>query len=101
MLGYFFMLFSDCFFGRCKCCISDKTAYTSTFDFGNSIDEFALLIGKVNERFFPSPGLHIRRDVADFSFVIKQMVPPKFSVLSHSTAAVSIHGSSPRHRSRS
>jgi hypothetical protein len=44
---------SDCCFGRSQRRISDKTAHTSTFDFGGLIDQFAFIVGEVNEGFFP------------------------------------------------
>ena len=46
-------IFSDCCFGRSQRRISYKTAHTSTFDFGGLIDQFAFIVGEVNESFFP------------------------------------------------
>ena len=52
--SYFLMLFSpDCCFGRSQRRISDKTAHTSTFDFGGLIDQFAFFVGEIDESFFP------------------------------------------------
>jgi hypothetical protein len=78
-------IFSDCCFGRSQRRISDKTAHTSTFDFGGLIDQFAFIVGEVNESFFSkawcgSPtrcgGLFLRHN---------QMVSPNSGPSSYST----------------
>lgn len=71
-------ILSNCRFSRSQRRISDKTAHTSTFDFGGLIDQFAFVVGEVNESFVSkawcgSPtrggGLFLRH---------KQMVSPNF-----------------------
>jgi hypothetical protein len=44
-------IFSDCCFGRSQRRIGDKTAHTSTFDFGGLIDQFTFIVGEVDESF--------------------------------------------------
>jgi hypothetical protein len=72
-------MFSDCCFGRSQRRISDKTADTSTFDFGGLIDQIAFVVGKVNESFFPKAwcGSPTRR--AGLFLPHKQMVSPNIS----------------------
>jgi hypothetical protein len=81
-------VFSECCFGSSQRRISDKAAHTSTFDFGGLIDQFAFIVGEVNESFFPkawcgSPtrcvGLFLRHN---------QMVSPNSRPSSHSTGPI-------------
>ena len=81
-------IFPDCCFGRGQCCISDKTAHTSAFDFGSLIDEFAFIIGEVNECFFPKTRLGSPPRCGRPFFCHRQMVSPNFLPLSYSTGAV-------------
>jgi hypothetical protein len=78
----------DCCFSRGQCCISDKTAHTSAFDFGSLIDEFAFIIGEVNECFFSKARLGSPTRCGRPPFCHKQMVSPNFLPLSPSTGAV-------------
>jgi hypothetical protein len=81
-------VFSDCCFGRGQCCISDKTAHASAFDFGGLIDEFAFIIGEVNECFFSKARRGSPTRCCRFFLCHKQMVSPNFLPLCHSTGAV-------------
>lgn len=81
-------VFPDCYFGRSQCCISDKTAYTTAFDFGGLIDEFAFIVGEVNECFFPKTRCGSPPRCGRFFLCHKQMVSPNFLLLCHSPGAV-------------
>lgn len=81
-------IFSDCRFGRSQRRIGDKTAHTSTVDFGGLIDQFAFVVGEVNESLVSkawcgSPtrcrGLFLRHE---------EMVSPNFLPSSYSTGPV-------------
>lgn len=81
-------IFSDCRFGRGQCCIGDKTAHTSAFDFGSLIDERAFVIGEVNECLFPKAWSGSPTRCRRLFFCHKQMVSPKFLLWSYSARAV-------------
>jgi hypothetical protein len=81
-------IFPDCCFSRGQCCICDKTAHASAFDFGSLIDEFAFIIGEVDECFFSEARLGSATRCGRRFFCHKQMVPLNFLPLSCSTGAV-------------
>jgi len=74
----------DCCVGCSQCCISDKTAHTSAFDFGSPIDKFTFVVSKVNESFFPKArsGSPTRRRTLFFGH--SKMVTPKFLLVRYS-----------------
>ena len=81
-------IFPDCCFGRGQRCVSYKTAYTSAFDFGSLIDEFAFIVGEVNECFFSKARCGSPTRCGRSFLCHKKMVSPNFWPLSHSTGAV-------------
>ena len=71
-------IFSDCCFGRSQRRIGDKTAYTSTFDFGGLIDQFAFVVGEVNESLVSKAWCGSPTRCGGLFLPHKQMVSPNF-----------------------
>ena len=81
-------IFSDCCFGRSQRRISDETAHTSTFDYGGLIDQFAFVVGEVNECFVSKASRGSPTRCRGLFLSHKQMVSPNFLPSSYSTGPV-------------